>query len=94
MSHAARRNEPTRRLYRNRETGMIMGVCAGIAEFFDFELWMVRVITVVALVFVTGPVLVLYFALGFLLRDRPLYYYDREREARFWRSGHGPHGYR
>ena len=81
-----RSNEPTRRLYRNRETGIIMGVCSGLAEFFDFEVWVVRVLAVVSLLFFTIITAVVYIMLAFLLRDRPLSYQGREKESRFWRE--------
>jgi len=88
-------HDPTRRLYRNKETGIILGVCSGLAEFFDFEVWMVRVLAVVSLLFFTTITAVIYVLLGFLLRERPLSYRGREEEARFWRNGsHGEHDYR
>lgn len=76
---------PTRRLYRNKETGIIMGVCSGLAEFFDFEVWVVRVLAVVSLLFFTTATAVIYILLGLLLRERPLSYQGREGEASFWR---------
>lgn len=88
-------NAPTRRLYRNRETGIILGVCSGLAEFFDFEVWVVRVLAVVSLLFFTTLTLVSYFLLGFLLKDRPLSYGGRDKEARFWGdSAEGERHYR
>jgi phage shock protein C len=75
------------RLYRDRENGLILGVCAGVAEYFDVRTIGVRVIAVVALVLAFWPVLLSYLTAGLLLRDRPLPYRGREREARFWRSG-------
>ena len=90
-----KRFDPTRRLYRNKETGIIMGVCSGLADFFDFEVWMVRVLAVVSLLFFTIATVVIYFLLGFLLRERPLSYQGREEESRFWRNGtNGEHDYR
>lgn len=86
---------PTRRLYRNKETGIIMGVCSGLAEFFDFEVWMVRVLAVVSLLFFTIATAVIYVLLGLLLRERPLSYRGRDEETRFWRKAStGEHDYR
>jgi len=88
------RHIPTRRLYRNPETGIIMGVCSGLAEFFDFDVWVVRVLAVVSLLVFTTLTLIVYFVLGFLLRDRPLRYQGREEESHFWRRrSHGEHNY-
>ena len=90
-----RRHIPTRRLYRNPETGIIMGVCSGLAEFFDFEVWVVRVLAMVSLLFFTILTVVVYFVLGFLLRERPLKYQGREDESHFWRGrSQGEHNYR
>lgn len=89
------RTNPTRRLYRNRETGIIMGVCSGLAEFFDFEVWVVRVLAVVSLLFFTTLTAAVYILLAFLLRDRPLSYRGRDEEYRFWRErSRGEHDYR
>ena len=82
----------TRLLYRNRERGLIMGVCAGISEFFDWNLLTVRLITLVMLCIAPLPTALVYFTAGFLLRDRPLRYYGEDDpeswrdEIRFWRQ--------
>lgn len=83
------RSGPTQRLYRNKETGIIMGVCSGLAEFFDFEVWVVRALAVLSLLFFTTLTAVVYLLLAFLLRDRPLSYQGREEESRFWRERSG-----
>lgn len=68
-----------------------MGVCAGVAEFFDWNLLAVRLITLVMLMVAPIPTALVYFTAGFLLRDRPLRYngFDDARswqeEVRFWR---------
>ncbi|HCM61736.1 MAG TPA: envelope stress response membrane protein PspC [Morganella sp. (in: Bacteria)] len=38
----------SRKLYRYPDEGMFRGVCAGIANYFDVPVWLIRVITVVA----------------------------------------------
>ena len=42
-------NGPLRGLYRDRENGWIFGVCAGLAEFGNFNVGTVRVIAVICL---------------------------------------------
>ena len=37
-----------RRLYRNKDRAWFFGVCAGVADFFDVELWVVRLLTVIS----------------------------------------------
>ena len=71
-------------LYRNRETGVIMGVCSGLAEYFDVEIWVVRVAAVISLYFFTTVTGVVYLGLGLVLRDRPLS--ARSDESEFWRT--------
>lgn len=94
MNGSAGRNRAgkPRLLYRDRERGLIMGVCAGVSEFFDWHLLTVRLITLVMLVVAFIPTALVYFTAGFLLRDRPLRYYGEDDpeswrdEIRFWRQ--------
>jgi len=60
------------RLYRDRENGLFLGVCAGLAEHFDVRVSAVRVLAVIALLMLFWPVLFVYLTAAFLLRDRPL----------------------
>ena len=88
MTHRRNRWHKGRRLYRDRENGWIMGVCAGVAQFFDWNVLAVRGIVAILLVFNTLPTALVYFATGILLRDKPLHYSGPEDEARFWRRDH------
>lgn len=59
-------------LFRDREKGKIAGVCAGIADYFHFEIWLVRVIAVsIFLLGGSGLVFVLYIALWMILDVKP-----------------------
>lgn len=51
-----------RRLYRSRTDRRIAGVCGGLAEYFDLDPTLIRLIAVVILIF-TGfvPMLIAYF---------------------------------
>jgi phage shock protein C len=61
----------TKELYRLKRKGKIAGVCAGIAEYFGIEAWLVRIITVTAFLLLAGPfILVGYVALWFILEDK------------------------
>ena len=62
---------PGRRLYRDREAGIFLGVCAGIADYFGFDLGVTRILTALALIFFMPMTLVLYFALALLLPKKP-----------------------
>jgi phage shock protein C len=43
-----------KRLYRNPENAKLAGVCAGIAEYFDIEVWLVRLLVVSVFLFTAG----------------------------------------
>ncbi|MCC2616663.1 envelope stress response membrane protein PspC [Aestuariibacter halophilus] len=59
-------------LYRDPERGRIAGVCAGIAEYFGLEIWLVRILVVTGFVLLAGPfMLVAYVAAWFILDKKP-----------------------
>ncbi len=60
-----------RRLYRDRDNGCILGVCAGIAEYFGFDIAITRIVTALSLLFFAFPTFVAYFLLALLLPKRP-----------------------
>ena len=60
-----------RRLYRDRDKGCVLGVCAGIAEYFGFDLAITRIVTALSLFFFAFPTFVAYFLLALLLPKRP-----------------------
>lgn len=58
-------------LYRIKREGKIAGVCAGLADYFGIETWLVRILTVTAFLLLAGPfVLVTYVALWFILEEK------------------------
>ena len=61
-----------RGLYRSR-SGIILGVCRGIADFLNFSVFWIRAILVI-LFLISGfwPVVVLYFVAGFLVKQEPV----------------------
>lgn len=59
-------------LYRDKKKGKIAGVCAGIAEFFNIEVWLVRIIAAsLFLLGGSGLVLVVYVVLWMVLDVKP-----------------------
>lgn len=64
-------------LYRSRD-GMIAGVCAGLAEYFDFSVFWTRVIAV-GLFLCSGiwPVLVVYAIAALMMKKSPYVRWDR-----------------
>ena len=61
-----------RKLWRIPEKGMVNGVCAGIAQYLDVPVKLVRLITVLAMIFgLFFFVMVAYIALTFILDPKP-----------------------
>lgn len=74
------------RLYRIPQEGRVMGVCAGIADYFGVEPWVIRLGTFFSLVFFTLPTFIGYFLLGMFLPVAPEERYKKEEDAEFWRG--------
>ncbi|RDE22722.1 envelope stress response membrane protein PspC [Motiliproteus coralliicola] len=64
-------NGYNRNLYRNPERGMLAGICAGLADYFDIPLWAARLIAISLFIFVTQLFVIAYIAGYFLLAKRP-----------------------
>ena len=62
---------PRRGLYRSRD-GIIMGVCRGVADYFDFSAFWIRAILIVVFIF-TGfwPVIGIYILAAILMKSAP-----------------------
>lgn len=73
------------RFYRDKEAGKVGGVCAGLAEYFGFDLALTRVLSVVGMFFFPTLVLV-YLALWFLLPEKPQKLYRSDDDRDFWRG--------
>lgn len=76
---------PLRGLYRDRDSGWIFGVCAGIADRFNLQVGMIRVIALICLLLFTWLSVAIYLAATLLIREKPLIYSGRETEYEFWR---------
>ena len=72
--------------YRSRH-GMILGVCRGIAEYFDFSVFWVRIIALALFLF-TGfwPTAVIYFIAAFLMKPEPVIPIENTDEHEFYHS--------
>jgi phage shock protein C len=69
--HEPRYVRKGRRLYKNPDQAKLCGVCAGLAEYFDFETWVVRVIAFSFFLFSGGTAVVAYFVACFILDPKP-----------------------
>ncbi len=74
------------RLYRNPEQGKLLGVCAGLADYFGVNAWTVRIMAIISLVLFTLPTLVGYFAAAIFMPRRPDALYASREEEDFWRD--------
>jgi phage shock protein C len=61
--------ESVRRIYRDPENGMLAGVCAGLAEYFEIDPTLVR-IGFIAAALAGGPGILLYIMLWFVIPEK------------------------
>ncbi len=75
-----------RGLYRSRH-GIILGVCQGLADFFDLRAFWVRAIVLIFFI-VSGiwPILILYFIAALLMKPEPVRPIETEAEQEFYDS--------
>lgn len=76
----------SRKLYRDPARGRIGGVCAGFADYFGVETWVVRCIAITGLIFMGSLTLPAYFIAYFLMEKRPRF--DDPERAAEWRTDH------
>ena len=74
------------RVWRDPEHAWIAGVCAGIADYFGIAPSLVRVATVVGLIFLDIPTIVAYVVLAFVLKPKPPALYADPAQEAFWRG--------
>jgi phage shock protein C len=74
------------RLWRDRERGIVAGVCAGIADYIGIEPIVVRIVTVLGLIFFFPPTVIGYLILALALPPKPPSLYGSREEEVFWRS--------
>jgi len=75
-----------RHLYRSR-SGKIFGVCRGFADYFDFKVGWVRIITVICFIF-TGiwPTAIIYILAALFMKPEPVLPLDTEDAQEFYNS--------
>ena len=73
-------------LYRSRD-GIILGVCRGVADYFDLSVFWIRFFVVI-LFFITGfwPTGILYFIIAFILKPEPVIPLENTDEQEFYDS--------
>ncbi|MCK9537938.1 envelope stress response membrane protein PspC [Dokdonella sp.] len=74
------------RFYRDPQNGKLMGVCAGLADYFGWNVTLVRILAVIALLWLNVVTLIAYVVLGILLPTKPERPYDWDTGDEYWRS--------
>lgn len=84
--HQRRQTMERAPLYRSRN-GVLLGVCRGLADYFDMSVFMVRAVVVVAFI-VTGiwPVGILYLVAAILMKPEPVVPVTNDDEREFYDS--------
>ena len=73
-----------RRLYRSRN-GIIMGVCRGVSDYFNFRVGWVRFLAV-AILLMTGlwPIVIIYAVAAALMKPEPIIPFESEEQRDFY----------
>jgi phage shock protein C len=71
-------------LYRDKQNGKLMGVCAGIADYTGVNVAWIRLGMLVLVGMTSGGILPLYFLAGLALNKKPAHLYVDEQEQRYW----------
>jgi phage shock protein C len=79
-------NWRAQRFYRDSRHGKLMGVCAGLADYFGWNVTLVRGLAIVALLWFNVVTLTAYLVLGFVLPTKPDTLYDWDADEEYWRS--------
>ena len=75
------------KFYLDKKNGKVMGVCAGIADYTGFDVTLVRIMMVAAILMGGGALIPVYFVAGWIADDKPreLAIEDREHQ-KFWQG--------
>ncbi|MCC6486479.1 MAG: envelope stress response membrane protein PspC [Candidatus Hydrogenedentes bacterium] len=80
------REENQRRLYRSR-SGMVFGVCKGMAEYLDFPVPAMRLLTVIIALFTSiWPMVAAYVVAALLLKPEPVIPFREGSDQEFYES--------
>jgi len=85
MSDLYERKNP-HRLYLDKENAILMGVCAGLANYFGLCRKGLRVVVAIGTVFFFPFVVPAYIILAILLPNKPQDLYKDESQEKFWRG--------
>lgn len=61
-----------KKLYRDPDNATICGICSGIAQYFNWDVLIVRIVFLFFLIFITVPTFIIYIILRLLLPEKPI----------------------
>ena len=79
-------NSPRTRLYRDKQEGKLMGVCAGLADYAGVDPLWTRLGFLFLIFMSGGGILPFYFVAGLLLNKKPPQLYTDRHEQKYWQS--------
>jgi len=74
------------RLYRDKENGILAGVCAGLADYFGLNRKGLQLVVAVSTLFFFPFVVPAYIVLAIILPRKPGDLYEDESQEKFWRG--------
>ncbi len=74
------------RFYRDTENGKIAGVCAGIADYFSWDVNIVRILVIISAFAFTFVTVGLYIFAAIFLPAKPRDLYRDDKEEKYWRQ--------
>ena len=75
-----------RRFYRNRDKALLGGVCAGLADYFGFNLRVTRILAFIAFLMAMPLTLLIYFGTVLLIPSESATYANSEYDPEFRRA--------
>jgi phage shock protein C len=77
-------NSPRTTLYRDKQNGKSMGICAGIADYTGVNVGWVRLGALVLIPMTGGWIIPIYFVAGMILNKKPSHLYVDKDEQKYW----------
>ena len=74
------------RLYRDKDNGILAGVCAGLANYFGLNRRGLQLVVAVSTLFFFPFVVPAYIVLAIILPVQPTNLYESESQEKFWRG--------
>lgn len=60
-----------KKLYKDTKNGKVFGVCAGLADYFDVDVTLIRLLTLAAIIMSVGWGLLAYLAAALIMPEKP-----------------------